>query len=688
IVDLAYPVPFYPPLRLASRFSNNVQITQTDDRVTIFWPKLGLNKQFDNIPGHVSATVVLKTAPDGKSVIMTCEIDNQSEHDVGQVMFPDFMGLLAFDGDAQTKFTTAGCSIAPFEILKTPEERLSYFYAVDEFYKGSNWIEFIAGSYNDQSYYQSEQKIQGIPRAPGIHKVPGGTSHMMILDWMDLGSNKGGISLYPRRWGWDARPKTMLHLSPQTNKLRMLSCHSIKIPPGGKWQSQEYWLTPHRYGWAEGITSYEQWAKEHIHRKYAMPDRIKQAMGYRTALMSTITSWSDEQPSLPVFENDKDFVYTYGDLPELAKECAGHGLDELVLWVWGVPWHAKNGLQLPLKTTFPAMGTLEELADRVKQCKTIGVNTTLFISVLGMREPLASRYGVKIKSDWSWTYHPDMIPQFNPEYKLRGGFGLVDTSNEAWRKDVLRFIQALADSGLSSIAWDVYIGSPKTPNVYSLTDEIREITVRHDPQATFAAESINNIELEADHLDYTWNWMRYEDIRPFNRVFPAPRLNANIDNSPREVKLCFVDNVMMNIMPTVPGNVNGSDSIANNPGLSKALKQCSNLRKQFMDYFTDGKLIGDCILTQYPPEGFHVSAYALPDSILMLVLNTSGEKSKIPLECDLAGWLESDTGKYKVNIYNSNGKLIRKKGINKSIWKSKTSKLPSLDIEIYEFRAR
>ena len=115
--------------------------------------------------------------------------------------------------------------------------------------------------------------------------------------------------------------------------------------------------------------------------------------------MGTATAWAGEQKDLPIFENDKDIIYTYRDLPAVAQECADHGIDELVLWIWGNPWHAKDGFQLPLKTTFPGMGTLEDLADAVKKCKAMKVNVTLFISVLGMREPQASRFGVESKRD-------------------------------------------------------------------------------------------------------------------------------------------------------------------------------------------------------------------------------------------------------------------------------------------------
>ena len=41
ILDLAYPVPQFEPLRLASRFSPGARITKTAEGVTIHWDRLG-----------------------------------------------------------------------------------------------------------------------------------------------------------------------------------------------------------------------------------------------------------------------------------------------------------------------------------------------------------------------------------------------------------------------------------------------------------------------------------------------------------------------------------------------------------------------------------------------------------------------------------------------------------------------
>ena len=92
LVELAYPVKEFEPLRLASQDSKNALITNGKGMVTIHWDELGASRSFARFQGKVSATVILKEDPDGKSISMSCSIKNNTDHNVPQVVFPDFSG--------------------------------------------------------------------------------------------------------------------------------------------------------------------------------------------------------------------------------------------------------------------------------------------------------------------------------------------------------------------------------------------------------------------------------------------------------------------------------------------------------------------------------------------------------------------------------------------------------------------
>lgn len=645
IIDLAYPVKQFEPLRLASRFSENAKIEQSPKSVTISWEKLGASRKID-LEGQVSASVRFRAAEDNRSVIITCVIKNQSAYNIPQVMFPDLLGLVPFVGEDHTHFRTAAFEVAPFNILKPNDETVP-FYATGLLHHGNGWVEYKSGKYRSFSE--------------------------KLVDWFDFGGVNRGFSLFARRWEpEDPHASIMLHRSEIDGKIRLLFAHSLKIAPGEEWHSDAYWLTPHQHGWAEGIEPFRAWVKKNWTRKYPLPEHIKNGMGFRTVWMAN-----------GLAEDSLDAIYCYNDLPRLAKESKEHGLDEMVIWFW-CPY-----LQLPVKT-LDYLGTEQELLDAVAECKRLGVNVNLFISVLYLANPTASRYGWTPTKEASWTYHPELIPEFNPPYASWNWSVLAEQNDQKWQDDVFASFKKFIDLGLTSFVWDVFSAAPVKPNLYDLTTRIRDAAFARGPQAVFAGEGGCDIGQDYKYLDYTWNWNwnwpTYKDFRAFTSVFPAPRLNVNIDNSAKVVKFCFADNAYMNIMPSTPDGINASDLIVNHPAVSQALQQCAQLRQQFLPYFENGKLIGNCILSE-ECEAAHVSAYVLPDRVLMILIN-SGDERAIRFTSNPAFWLKSATGKYTVNIYNSNGDLV---GTNKNVpgeYRRTTAKLKHLDMALYEFLAK
>ena len=120
-----------------------------------------------------------------------------------------------------------------------------------------------------------------------------------------------------------------------------------------------------------------------------------------------------------------------------------------------------------------------------------------------------------------------------------------------------------------------------------------------DPESTFSGEELWNLEVDCEWLDYTWNWGGYRDCQAFVNAFPAPRRNMNINRSVSEVRFAFMDNLFLNVWPSKPDNINGSERIANVPDCPPR-SNCAGLRQQFLPYFTEGALIGNCLLRAVP----------------------------------------------------------------------------------------
>ena len=321
------------------------------------------------------------------------------------------------------------------------------------------------------------------------------------------------------------------------------------------------------------------------------------------------------------------------------------------------------------------------MIDAVAGCKKIGVNVAPFITVMkagqmpekGMLKPNTSNY----------IYDPEFVPQMNPPYAVAGNASMVFSSNKLWQQDVLFSSKHLVGMGVASFSWDQFFSDGPGHYLDTLVTQVRKMAKGKDPQSTFSGEAGTNMEYECDYLDYTWNWDYNDgcDYRALISSLQGPRINLNIDRSVSEAKIGFADNLYLNIWTRKPDGINGSDYIYNHPELSSALKQCARLRKQFLNYFVNGTFIADCLLSKDCPDA-HVSAYTLPKSMLVIVINKKNKK-EITFRSNIEPWLKSVTGRYKIKQYDD-GTLTKTTSINKSQWTQKTPLMKTLDICMYE----
>ena len=636
IVELAYPVKEFEPLRLASRYSKNAKITQGKGMVTIHWDELGASRSFARFQGKVNATVTLREEADGKSISMSCSIKNNSDHNVPQVVFPDFSGFVPFSGIEGTEFRTGGTAIRPF-IDMIVRERDNFY----PFYESMRWFHygFVLDGKN------------------------------LVIKWMDIGGLHGGLSIFAKNWGTNKGydEGVYLKLSEISRKLRYMNTLNIDIAPGTSWQSAEFILTPHENGWAKGIIPYRNWAKQNVKPLYPMPDHIRDGLGYRTIWMKNF------------YPDDPEGVnFKFSDLPKVARDSKEHGLDELNLWGW------YENLILPLPPPYQYLGTEQDMANAVAECKKIGVNVSPFITAMTAGKVSAPRYGLDTnKLTSKYIYDPDFLPVINPHYSVAGSRSRIPNSHPLWKKDILSSSKHLIDMGVSSFSWDEFFTVGTGRHLDTIVAQIRKMAKEKDPQSTFSGEAGTNMENEYNYLDYTWNWDYNDgcDYRALISLLPAPRININIDRSLADAKRGFADNLYLNVWPRKPDGINGSDYISNHPELSEALKQCARLRKQFLDYFVSGTFVADCLLSKKSADA-HVSTYVLPKSMLVIVINKAGKK-EITFDSDIEPWLKSVTGRYKIKHY-IDGKLLKTTSISKPKWIQKTPVMNNLDICLYE----
>jgi hypothetical protein len=650
LVDLAYPVDSYTPMRLASRFSR-ANLAQEKNAVVITWEALGPSRSNFTLPsGKVYVQVTIRPASDRSSVIMTCRIENKSAVPVPQILFPDLWGLKPFAGMQETHLRLARGVEQPFtEPFKQPDS--APFYAA-----GNGWK---------------------------FYSTAGGYYAENALRWLDFGGLGGGLSIFQKKWGSEDRPELITHRTEQDPvSLRLAWEHKHTVEVGQTWESGEFWFTPHPGGWAKGIEVYHNYVAQ-ANPPRPLPTHVRDGLGFQTVFL---TQDLERDPAKTYFR--------FGDLPRVALDASQHGIDEVVFW------HASPAFVLPIPlgppsaragptATYP-VGTREELVEGIHKAKELGVNMAPFISIHEVLNRDAERlYGLKPGGE-NWTFHTELIPNFQPYYVKGYESTWVPVDNKAWQKNVFDALTDRINGGMYSFSWDQFgIDKGDAPKIelLDLIDKARGLARAKDPESTFSGESIDADSLEVDGrvLDYTWNWLDYVDAGPILNVLRAPRLNCNVEDSTRVVKQAFSDGLYVNVMPRKQDEENGSALISSQPDMAKALKDAASLRKQFLPFFVNGTFIGDSVLSKRTSA--FVRGYTLDNKLLIIVLNDQDKAENVTVNSDLGLWLPS-TRSYVSQYYDSDGKLVRTARGTGQRWSGGTDLLQPNELVLFEIDAQ
>ncbi len=635
LLDIAYPIRQFTPLRLASRFSM-AEVIPEEKSVSIRYESLGASRTNFPLPeGRVSGQVTVRSADDGRSVIFSCRVENHSQSPIPQILFPDLWGLTPSNGVQGTELRLARGVVRPFAVpFYDPESAPPY-------YERTGWKLYYA----EGGYYAEN-----------------------ALRWLDFGGLRGGLSVFQRKWATDDRPDVLTYRAQRDPMhLRLAWQHTGLIAPGQSWESGEFWLTPHPGGWAKGVEVYRDYVRQ-ANPPRALPIHVQNGLGFQSI-------WMTQAP-----EKDPEKAYfRYRDLPRVAQDSIQYGLDELTPWFWPATYFT-----MPIRTS-PLLGTEQELLQGIAQARALGVNVAPFVSVHIILNDAISGYGVNPGHD-DWTYHPELIPQFRPDYAhdLEGTF--VEDVVPLWQQDVKAALSQWVDKGMSSLVFDQFgykeIPGQK-PALIKVIEQVRAAGRARDPQSTFGGESITDLEWDTSFLDYTWNWVDYVDAGPLVAVLRSPRFNCNIDSSPLVAKKCFAEGLYLNVMPSKLDSPNGTALISEKPALAAALKDLAVLRRQFLPYFVEGHALGESVLSQETTA--FVRAYALPDRLLVFVLNDRREPQRVVLRSDLSLWLPNAKA-FTVSRFDEHGEFLGKSRPEGSRWVGVTDLLAAGEISAFELQ--
>ena len=670
LLDVAYPAKEFFPLRLASQFSK-ARLTKEPDGIRIIYDRLGPSRENVELPeGKVVAQVIMRAAPDGRSLIMSCQILNASDAPIPQILFPDLWGLKAFDGPSRAKLKFSG--------------------RAGEYFPFQGEV-----AYTSQTGWRSEEEWT---RHKGCDNI-----NFFNLRWMDLGSLKGGLSIYHKKWGSYPKANILTHrgeFDPQS--LRLMWEHSdyalqespereafkdvprVKqatseygIGPGKTWDSGEFWLTPHAGGWAKGIEPFRAYVNQ-VNPPRQLPRHIRDGLGFQSVWM--IQPWEPD-PAQAAFR--------YEDLPRIARDAKQHGLDEVVVWGWC------DYCKLPIPT-LSQLGTREQWLDGVKKAKEMGVNIVPYLGLHSMVASHAEKYlGTLGNGNYPFIYHNELVPQLGPNYaglvpeKIYG----IPPTNKLWQKDIVAELTRWIEEGVTCFGVDVFgqknLFTGEKPEIVDIAEEIRGLAREKDPESTFSGEQIGNTEWDNRVFDYTWNWdnktIAHREADPLLNVLPRMRINYNIYRSPLAAKKGFAAGFFLNFMLSKPGRANGTALLSEDPALSATAKELAKLRKQFLPYFVEGIALGECILSE-PVIGGFVRGHQLDDKLLVIAINTANQVQELIIHSNLALWLPSANG-YVVKTYDSTGELLKTERQKSDEWTMSSPLLEPAEMCFFEIES-
>lgn len=638
LIDLAYPLDNFGPLRLATPYSKIKSIDINENNVIIDYSSLGPSRKDAGYQGDVSAKIILTAHEDGKSVVFEAQVENHTDKLVPQILFPDFKGLVPVSGNENTWFRRGGVKIRPFlEIGK------NQYNGVNNFWRGCWWEHFSPrGIYGFGSWW-------------------GGTA---LGRWAHYGSMKGGIGVYDEGWYPDAEHSVYLRIC-EDKPERARMCFTRENPmwnhmegnlqikpddgvkPHATWKSARFIVTPHSGGWPKGIENYRGFVQTHDHIK--LPDHVKNEIGFKTIFMAESQEYNQDRCE-----------YLWRDLPGLAKECKEAGISEIMCW------SGNEGFRLPIPMRI-LLGTEDEFAAAMKECKKIGVNVSMFISVNTLEPETSKKFGGAGTVGSGWSYHTEAIPAQNPGYFTSYAGSPINTSNEEWQDAVLESVDTLIEKGALSISWDEYIKYPGARTIDYLAEEILKRTKTKNEMATFATECTTTYETESLLIHYTWNWReitvglfntahRMADYAaPALSVWKTPRMNLNVEDDPAKIIKGFTDNFYLNFMMRKPDRIWGSARFSDYPHTHRLIMDLSNLRRRFLPYFTQGLLLGDGIMDK-DWTVLHTAGYLLEDKILLFVFNDRKRTYReVKVGIELGQWSDNDIKCGEYSIYNIRG---------------------------------
>jgi len=413
--------------------------------------------------------------------------------------------------------------------------------------------------------------------------------HTHTTAWIDYGNRDHGIALEGRPHGFSimdfyVHKRVDKKADPVRRALIMAVTHPHRIRAGETWQSPQMRVLLHHGDWHVVADEHRQWLEQWI-RKPARPTKFAESPGWHFFFMK---------------QQDGMELYTYADLPRMAKAALDVGMPYLLLFGWHAPGHDNHYMYNYLPNE--DWGGLPALREAVENVRAMGANLLPFYNgtlanietpehkEFGHRWEAKSRVGHPYYAG-NWTHHSKETVSRNRD-RIHHEICPCEEMREVFRRDVHRLTH---EYGFGGIHLDQ--GADKMYPCYNATHrhaspdlaciegfshllpEALELVRQAGPDEVMLVECAN--DFAGQWADGNWSWSVLEFPEPLLYSLPWVRFSSELDALEyAQANKCFLYKLNMDL------RINGGyDLVTDYPEFAAHIRALADLRRRVLDYY-------------------------------------------------------------------------------------------------------
>lgn len=420
---------------------------------------------------------------------------------------------------------------------------------------------------------------------------------------------------------------------PRESKEQYLILSASSYPaaqPGETVSYDGFYLAVFDSDWREGADFYRSWAQKTWMTPITRKESVKHLHGWQRIILK---------------HQYGEIFHTFEELPRIYEEGAKYGLTMILLFAW---W--KEGMDNGYPDNYQpdeALGGAEKLKEAIRRINEMGGTVTLYAN--GHLMDISSDYYKK--EGYRYSLKDIENNEYQEFYKFSNNGTLLREAHktfvggcfatEQWREKIYEIAQNNLNYGSNGIFFDqlgivyhtCFDASHEHGNRIDEEPQYRIETIRHikemlKEEHLHGTEGIN--DRAASYMDYLHGCGFATGYEPdgypliFRYVYPQiPVTNRFAHDERWDWKMQLNYAFTYGLIYDVSIYRGRAKSIEDAPAYAAYLKELIDLRKEYLDFFTDGKMDEP---KNALPQNVHGVEYSFGGGTILTLWNNSGQE--------------------------------------------------------------